>query len=282
LKHKPGHETLIIAHRGASAHAPENTKAAFELAIAQGVDGLELDVQLSADGKLVVIHDTHVNRTTNAAGPVSSLTLDELRSLDAGAWFDRRLAMRPRTRLRAAKVTTAAGRKWNGFKGESLPVLEDVLKLASQSRLKRVYVELKGASRNREGLVDAVLEAIDRSAAKDIVTLLSFDHPSISLARARLRNVRTAATFPVGKSLVTARSIALAADKAQANEVALHYGLVTRRAVEFFHTSGLQVSVWTANSTLMLRRLLACGVDAIMTNYPERLLRLVNSEVRAS
>ena len=177
---------------------------------------------------------------------------------------------------------TAAGRTLKEFKGESLPVLEDVLKLASQSRLKRVYVELKGASKNREGLVDAVLEAIDRSSAKGIVTLLSFDHQAISLARARYRHIRTAATFPIGKTLITARSIALAAEKAQANEVALHYGLVTRRSVEAFHAKGLQVSVWTANSTLMLRRLIACGVDAIMTNYPERLMRLVNSEAGAS
>jgi glycerophosphoryl diester phosphodiesterase len=75
---------LILGHRGASAHAPECTLAAFELALDQGADGIEFDVQLSADGWPVVIHDSHVNRTTNGDGPVAKLTLAQLRALDAG------------------------------------------------------------------------------------------------------------------------------------------------------------------------------------------------------
>ncbi len=79
---------LVIAHRGASTYAPENTYAAFDLALDLGARHLELDVQLSSDGHLVVIHDDKVNRTTNGDGAVSALSLQELQSLDAGAWFD--------------------------------------------------------------------------------------------------------------------------------------------------------------------------------------------------
>src|SRR5436190_20563712 len=85
---------LVIAHRGASGFAPENTLAAFKFALALGADGVELDVQLSADGHPVVIHDSRVNRTTNGTGAVSRLTLDQLQSLDAGSWFDRRVSRR--------------------------------------------------------------------------------------------------------------------------------------------------------------------------------------------
>src|SRR5215216_7870449 len=91
LNRKP----LVIAHRGASAFAPENTLAAFRLAIALGADGIELDAQLSSDGQAVVIHDLRVNRTTNRTGLVENFTARELQELDAGAWFERRLMMRP-------------------------------------------------------------------------------------------------------------------------------------------------------------------------------------------
>src|SRR5215212_8361264 len=95
---KLNHRPLVIAHRGASGLAPENTLAAFKLAMALGADGVEMDVQLSADNRAVVIHDARVNRTTNAAGFVENFTADHLAGMDAGAWFDRRLALRPRIR----------------------------------------------------------------------------------------------------------------------------------------------------------------------------------------
>ena len=95
---------LIIAHRGASGLAPENTMAAFRLAVAMGADGFELDVQLSADGQPVVIHDARLNRTTDRMGAVAALTAAELAACDAGAWFARRLTRRPRIRAMAASV----------------------------------------------------------------------------------------------------------------------------------------------------------------------------------
>src|SRR5690242_19691865 len=99
-----GRRSLVIAHRGASAVAPENTLVAFKLALALGADGVEMDVHLTADGQPVVIHDARVNRTTDGSGAVSKLTADQIRKLDAGSWFDRRVALRPRTRRRVARA----------------------------------------------------------------------------------------------------------------------------------------------------------------------------------
>src|SRR4029079_11246110 len=129
---------LVIAHRGASGFAPENTLAAFRLASALGADGGELDVQLSADGHPVVIHDARVNRTTNGSGIVSRLTLDELQSLDAGSWFDRKLARRPRLRKIASRISAEVGDGFQTFSGEPLPTLDAVLSLLTQARFKRI------------------------------------------------------------------------------------------------------------------------------------------------
>src|SRR5512145_3196062 len=115
---------LIFAHRGASAHAPENTLAAFELAIAQNADALELDVKLSADGHAVVIHDTTVDRTTGSEGRVKDLSLAELRSLDAGTFFSEK------------------------YSGERIPTMEEVFESVGKRIL--INVELTNSNSPRD------------------------------------------------------------------------------------------------------------------------------------
>lgn len=269
---------LVIAHRGASGFAPENTLAAFKSAIDQGADGIELDAQLSADQEAVVIHDARVDRTTNATGPVASFTAAELHKLDAGEWFERRLIKRPR--LRAALERDAAIASGNGlsFSGEPVPTLESVLALLAPARLQRIYIEFKGSHANRQALVERVISLVREFRLQRAVTLLSFDHESVRLAKQMNDEIRTAATFSIaGRRLITARSIIRAAQNVDADEAALHYSLATRRTVEALHRQGLAVSAWTANSRLVMRRLAACGVDSIMTNYPKRLIEALVS-----
>jgi glycerophosphoryl diester phosphodiesterase len=263
---------LVIAHRGASGLAPENTPTAFELAIMLGADGLELDVQLSADHKPVVIHDSLVNRTTNAVGKVADFTAEDLSRLDASSWFERRLAVRPRTRDLARRAAAASGRNGLEFGRQPVPSLESVLTLAAGANLKRLYVELKSSRARREALLEASLSVIQNSGVEELVTILSFDHEILKQVSEAAPGIRTAATFPAASSLATLRSIARAAGAAQVDECALHYGLVSKRAVDFLHDRGFAVSVWTANSRIVMRRLISCGVDAIMTNFPERLV----------
>lgn len=262
-----GRAPMVIAHRGASGYAPENTFAAFDLAVALGAGGVELDVQLAADGLPVVIHDLRVNRTTDGAGVVSSLTSEHLGRLDAGAWFDRRLKLSKRA---------PQARRPEAYSGQAVPTLEGVLDRLSGAGLGRVYVEVKGRAADKERLLAATLGVIERSKIRGAITLLSFDHSAVRRARELSPRVRTAATFSInGRGPVTARSIADSVRAAGADEAALHFSLATRRTVEGLHERGLQVSAWTANSKLLMRRLMARGVDAIMTNYPDRLIDLL-------
>ena len=266
---------LVIAHRGASGLAPENTLAAFRLATRLGADGVELDVHLSAEGVPIVIHDKRVNRTTNSRGAVSRFTVDQLQRFDAGTWFERRLARRLRTRMMTRRLTASS------FAGEPLPTLEDALALFESAALKRIYIEVKGSVASRERLLDRVLSLVRRSRLHRSVTLLSFDHAIIRRAKEIESAIRTAATFAAsGRRLVSTRSIVRAAEDARVDEVALHFGLVTRRRVDALHERGIAVSVWTVNSKLAMRRVTACGVDSIMTNFPHRLRDVLEGSPR--
>lgn len=274
-----GRKPLVIAHRGASGLAPENTMAAFRLAIALGADGFELDVQLSADGQAVVIHDARVNRTTDRIGAVAVLTAEELAACDAGAWFERRLSRRPRIRAMAKSVAKLTKDNDLGFAGESVPALRDVLALAAAAKVRRIYVELKGNRRHdKQPLLAAVLGLVSQHKMERAVTLLSFDHEIIRRAKALTPRLRTATTFAIpGRGHLTARAIIRAVERAEADEAALHYSLATRRTVAALHERSIGVVVWTANTKLIMRRMLAVGVDAIMTNYPNRLADVLAS-----
>ncbi len=145
----------VIAHRGASTYAPENTFAAFDLALDMGVRHFELDVQLSGDNHLVVIHDDKVNRTTDGNGEVSALTLRELQSLDAGAWF---------------------GAK---FAGERIPTLESLLdRYRGRAHL---HVEIKGTT---QGLSERTVDMIRRRGWAQNVTMTSFQIDKLEALRA--------------------------------------------------------------------------------------------------
>jgi glycerophosphoryl diester phosphodiesterase len=268
---------LVIAHRGASGLAPENTLAAFSLAVALGADGVEFDVQLTADGRPVVIHDRRVNRTTNGGGNVSRLTLEHIHRLDAGAWFDRRLSRRPRVRSMISRMHIEAGVEAPRYSGEPVPSLDDLLALLKPARLERIYIELKG-SKHLDPLLESVVALVNKHRIAKPVTLLSFNHAIVVRAKELDGNIRTAALFPArGRRLVSTRSIIRSAESAGVDEVALHYGLATRRSIDALHERGFWVSVWTANGPLAMRRIAAAGADSIMTNFPNRLRELLDS-----
>lgn len=281
---------LVIAHRGASGLAPENTLAAFQLALAMGAEGVEFDIHLSADGKPVVIHDTRVNRTTSGIGRVQNFTVEELQKFDAGSWFARRLALRPRARKRVEQAIIDNYDEQNlpdriekmdrqvkiDFSAERVPTLEEIFALLALAKLQRIYVELKGESSRKPALLEATLALINQFKLQKSVTLLSFDHQIIAKAKEIAPAIRTAATLPSTKNaLVTSRSIIKTVQQASADEAALHFSLATRRTVAALHEQGLAVSVWTANNKMVMRRLIASQVDAIMTNFPERLRELL-------
>lgn len=255
----PNGDPAIIAHRGDSARAPENTLAAIELAIEAGADMVEIDVGFSADRALVVIHDATLERTTSGAGEVRALPLAALRSLDAGGWFAPR------------------------FAGERIPLLAEVLDLL-RGRLP-VNVEIKGDSvdeTSREGapgdLEDAALEAVRRRGMFDQVVFSSF-HP---LALWRLRRREKAA---VTASLLHApwhRGRSPREIVAEVGSSALHVAdhEVEPALVDGCREAGIPLRVYTVNDPRRYGELAALGIDAVFSDDPRGLRRAAGSTLR--
>lgn len=248
----PGGDPAIIAHRGASARAPENTLAAIELAAAAGADMVEIDVGFSADRALVVIHDATLERTTSGAGEVRGLPLAGLRSLDAGGWFSPL------------------------FAGETIPLLEEVLDLL-RGRLP-LNIEIKGDSVDetyREGapgdIEDAALEAVRRRGMFDQVVFSSF-HP---LALWRLRRREKAA---VTASLFHApyhRNKSPLEIVEEVGSTALHVAddEIEPALVAACRASGIPLRVYTVNDPRRYRELAGLGIDAVFSDDPGGLRR---------
>jgi len=230
----------IFAHRGASAHAPENTLAAFELAAAQGADGIELDAKLSADGHVVVIHDPTVDRTTDRPGRVKDLSLAELRSLDAGAFFVEK------------------------YRGEKVPTLEEVFEALGKRMF--VNVELTNYTTPGDHLVESVCRLVKEFGLQKQVLFSSFFASNLSKASGLLPEVPRGLLASNGLFGAWARSFGFAFGKYQA----LHPNVedVTPQQVRRVHRMRRRVHVWTVNTAEDMRRLFRWGVDAIFTDDP--------------
>jgi glycerophosphoryl diester phosphodiesterase len=239
-----------------------------------GVDGVEFDVRLSADGRPVVIHDSRINRTTGERGAVARLTAADLSRLDAASWFDARLRSRPR--LRAEVLALRAAHSIENKASDFVPTLEAVLRLLAPSKLKRVYIELKGKARQTNGLLPSVLELVREFRMEQVVTILSFDHPVVQ--QAGEQGIRSATLFPIGRpASMSTKQIVRRVEQVRAMEAAVHFALATPRLVAALHDRGIAVSAWTVNSKLVMRRLIANEIDAIMTNFPNRLADVLNT-----
>ena len=166
---------LVIAHRGASADAPENTIAAFELALEQGADGIELDVHLSADGHPVVIHDFTLERTTNGSGPVSAQRVRDLKRLDAGGWRERR------------------------FLGQRVQTLQEVLERFRDRA--RFWIELKAGSRVYPGIEERMAAVIGANQYEESTIVQSFDMGSLERLRQINPRLRMAALYTAAAPL---------------------------------------------------------------------------------
>lgn len=248
-------KTLIIAHRGASGVAPENTLAAVEQALALGVDGIEVDVRLTKDLVPVIIHDRTVDRTTNGSGRVSRFTFAEIRRLDAGSWYNEKYPRR----------ASAA------FRGLKVPRLEEVIDMtaATQSRL---YLDVKYARWPVE-LASAVYGIVERKGCWDRVFFTSADHLSLGVMKQVKPDGRTAPLFDWRWAAKGANHIISLAQQWQADEVSLHHAICTRRLIKLAHQQGLKVVVWSINQRRLMRQFIRSAVDAIITNFPEQLKR---------
>jgi len=240
--------TLNIAHRGASALAPENTIAAFERAVELGADVIELDLHMSRDGELVVIHDDTLDRTTDGRGVVHELNLKDLKRLDAGRWFGKE------------------------FAGERIPTLTEVLqRFAGKVPL---ALEVKAGSAFFPGIEEKVISALRRHSAIGQAAVASFDHYALQRLKEIEPTLRTAALL-VGRPV----SLSALAGPAKADGLALEASFVTKTEVEACRAAGLQLVVWVVNDPAQMRHFIRLGVDGIITDRPD-LLRLALTEHR--
>ena len=227
---------LNIAHRGASGTFPENTLSAFRGAIDARADMCELDVQLTRDGAVVVIHDDTVERTTDGAGEVAEFTLAELQGLDAGAHF------------REGKI-----------KGERIPTLDEVF-AATHGRC-GLNIELKAG-----GLEHQVAQLMQtRDAFADSI-VSSFDWEYLKKIQQLHFNIRIALLADEKPVDLMINAVAM-----RAHAINPRWDMVTPDLCKAAHERGLKVYTWTVDADARMRALIECGVDGIMTNFPERL-----------
>jgi glycerophosphoryl diester phosphodiesterase len=235
---------LGAAHRGASRYAPENTLAAFRLALEHGTPAVECDVQRTRDGHLVVLHDETVDRTTDGRGAVADYVLTDLRRLDAGRWFGPE------------------------FAGERIPQLEDVLDTVRGRAL--VQLEIKNTPRPYEGIERQILDALRRRQMEDDVLMMSFDHASIRTARALSPRIATGILYAA--RLIDGPG---AAHAAGADALCVEWTFASEDVVAQAHGAGLGLCVWTVDDEDAIRLCLARGVDGITSNDTRLLGRLL-------
>jgi len=225
------------AHRGASGHAPENTLAAFRLALEMGAEMCELDVQQTADDRLVVMHDDTLERTTNGAGNLWEMTRAELQRYDAGLWYDKK------------------------FSGETLQTLEQVIAFARGKMKLNIEVKIHGHERHLPALV---VEAIRREKFVGDCVVTSFDWKTVDEIKKLAPELKVGYIF--GWKEFSPEVFA-----APVELLSAHYSLVDADFIERAHAAAKKVHVWTVNYKWLMRRLRQRGVDGIITNYPDRL-----------
>lgn len=229
---------IIVAHRGYSAIAPENTIAALEAAIQAGARACEVDLRLSRDGHVVLMHDATLDRTTTGSGPVREATLAQLQALDAGSWKDARYA------------------------GESVPSLAQALEaVANRAHL---VLEIK-----EPDIAPIVADVITKADAADHVTIISFDIEACRAMRELMPEV--GALWLVGGDPRPPAELARRALRAGLQGIDAHHSIADEAMAETLHIRGLSLWAWTVNDAGRARELAAMGVEAITTDKPPNL-----------
>ena len=240
--------SLIIAHRGCSGKAPENTMLAFRKALAMKVDFIECDVRPSKDREIMVIHDGTVQRTTNGRGEVSGLTREEIQRLDAGSWFSAR------------------------FKDEKVPTLTEVLQLVKSSSC-HLLIEIKEGKGLPSSFEREIVLAVQECEMQERVILQSFDPGVVGRIKAE------DPSLAVGLLIRHSGTDWIADGQAAgAGTLAVKSRLINKEVIQQAHLHGLQVFVWTVNKASEIKRMLRLGADGIITDYPDR-VREVNLDL---
>ncbi len=241
-------EMLVFGHRGAKAYAPMNTLPAFELALAQGAHGIELDVHRSRDGHPVVCHDFTVDATSNGTGVVTQMTLAELKALDAGSWFS------------------------SAFAGAQIPTLDEVFEAVGHKLIVNVEIKSMDAAQT-DGVEEVVADCIRRHGMTDRVIVSSFNPYTL------IRFRKIAPEVAIGFLHMAAAAMPTADVMADQPYEAFHpyYQDVTPKLVAQTHAAGRVVNTWTVNDPADALRLRDWGVDCVITDNPDVILQALRS-----
>jgi len=237
----PKNTVRVIAHRGASGYAPENTMAAFRKALEMGAEMIEFDVHRTSDGKFVIMHDGETDRTTGVKGKIAEMTLEQIEQLDAGSWFSK------------------------DFTGEKVPTLSQVLEWAKGKI--QVNIEIKS-----EGCEEEVVRLINKLDTKNETIVTSFHHEFLKKIKELDPEIITGALIGDVKDEKQLDDIIAACAP---NALNPRYINISKSNVKWAHTKGLAVNIYTVNDTISMQRLIKFGADGIITNYPDVLLTTI-------
>ena len=236
-----------IAHRGASGNYPENSRLAFEKAIAAGADMIELDCRLTVDGHVVVFHDERLGRITGARGKIQEKTLEQLRKLDIGKW------------------------RKPAFRGERILTLEEALEIFSGSV--DLCLEIKTATAVPAGIELKLLFILSHYDYLERTIISSFDYRSLR----RVRELAPEATLGVIYGARVQEDPLAVAEQLAASSIHVQRQLVHREFLDRAWQAGLDIYVWTVNDLREMEMFAALGVQGIISDYPEKLVRLGRS-----
>ncbi|CAH1224106.1 Glycerophosphodiester phosphodiesterase [Paenibacillus allorhizoplanae] len=237
---------LVIAHRGAKGEAPENTLGAFRLGIEQGCDAIELDVHLSKDGEIIVIHDFTIDRTTDRKGVVHEMTLSELKQADAGRWFS------------------------SQYEGERIPTLEEVFDLVPPEVM--INVEIKDSYDRK--LEPALAELMKRKDRVHNVVVSSFDHKSLLFLKLLLPEAKIGLLYEInpGSHAGLATGFGVPVYSLHPN-----FKRINREDIRDALSKGIQVYPWTINDEKKMKQAIEKGASGIITDFPGKLRKILTA-----
>lgn len=257
-----GTRPLVIAHRGGAGLYPENTLHAFQNARDLGVDVIELDVRGTSDGGVVVLHDATVERTTDGSGQVNQMTLDRVKKLNAGY-------------------------RWTADNGKTFPFRDGKITIPTLQEVFAAFPEMKfniEPKQSSPSIIKPLCAIVRGNRMIDKVVVGSFNQTILDEFRRDCPGVATSAgPSEVSKFLALyktglSESYSPAMQALQIPEYIAGARIVTKEFVEAAHERNLKVHIWTVNETADMERLLGIGVDGIMTDYPDKLLKLVEND----
>lgn len=241
--------TKVISHRGANRYAPQNTIPAFKKAVELKADGFETDVHLTKDGELVICHNYTIDETSNAKGNLSDMTLEELRKYDFGSYFSPK------------------------YKDTKIPTVREFLDVVKESDIEVMNIEIKSPLNNETFIVDETIKIVKEYGLFDKLIISSFDPKILTRAKEIDEKCKTGYLYSVNRKITYQnKMISSYVDYAKSiGADALHpqFFFVNEKYVDRAHNAGIMVHPWTVNSVSSIEKMIKCGCDKIITDFPD-------------